>query len=569
MTRIDLPPKKTVGHLTLLRDPRTITPAEFNALSVEERLEIVRRAPDRKKYDLLIEAAKPAELLHRMPAQEAYLLVKEVGHDDAVELVAMASVEQLTTFVDLDSWEGDCLDGKSAYTWLEMLLEAGEAKVLETFRELDFELLVLMLQKQLRVLRTPGEIEDKDAREEAAQHWGGYEIEYPDSEQRKVLESLLGILLSNEEGIYRQLLDAVRWEPQALLEENVYHVRSGRLEDRGFPDPFEALAVYAWLDPEGFETPAKGKLPLESGEAGVSTFGLTLTGASPQGLLAEVLAGGLSQESSWELTFLLNKVMVAERIDVGDREQVEAISAEVYGLLNLALEHLSGGDVEKAAQFFADTYLEHLFRLGYSLTLQLQRRAKALCQSGVGPYLDGPFRALTESLGRRKPRYFTGLERTDRGGEKHFAELRELTLAAEWLERLEVQRRLFEERFPFTLPAPEVLDPQLEGCLPESAEDLTLSDFFLTALANRVLGRDFIPLPVPAAELPELHRKVVAEGRIAEALRAETAQWLDALEPGGAAFGDYCLELWQEEFGAVKAEELDPRYIGGLIVREG
>ena len=51
MNRIKLPQKKTVKHLTLLRDPRTITSREFNALSQVERLEMVRAAQGRRKLE--------------------------------------------------------------------------------------------------------------------------------------------------------------------------------------------------------------------------------------------------------------------------------------------------------------------------------------------------------------------------------------------------------------------------------------------------------------------------------------------------------------------------------------
>ena len=140
-----------------------------------------------------------------------------------------------------------------------------------------------------------------------------------------------------------------------------------------------------------------------------------------------------------------------------------------------------------------------------------------------------------------------------------------MTLAAGWLERLEGQRRLFEERFPFELPLPGDLD--LAGCAPDNAADLTLSDFFLTALANRLLGRAFVPRPLPQEELPTLHARLCRDGRLDPELRRETGHWLDSLEPGAAAFGDWCLDLWEHELCAVRPEELDPRFVSGVIVR--
>jgi len=243
---------------------------------------------------------------------------------------------------------------------------------------------------------------------------------------------------------------------------------------------------------------------------------------------------------------------------------VKTALERVYLYLNLALQHLASNDVEKAAHLMLENYLEDLFRLGFNLTLRLQRRSRELRKSAIAPYLDGPFRALIEALGHAKPLFFEGVVRADRGGERPFADLHEVHLAGQWLDRLEVQRALFETHFPFTLPAPQAMD--LDGCTPELPEELALSDFFLTALANRLMGRPFLPTPLAADELPGLHAKVCENGLVRKGLQEETEQWLESLVPGGAAFGAYCLELWQEEFCALAPEDLDPRYVGGLIL---
>ncbi len=564
MQNIELPPEKRVGHLKLLREPRRITSREFNALSPEERLDIIRRTHGRQRYNLLIEAEDAEALLQKMAAQEVYLLIKELGSEYAADLVLMADVEQFTTFFDLDCWQGDIFDGAKGLQWLSLLLEGGEEKILQTVRELDFELLVLLVKKHVKVLHGPEDIEDDDIRVEAVQRDGGYEIEYRDEESAKSIGMLLNTLLRGDGDFYQRLLEAVRWEQEALLEEEVYQWRRGRLLDQGFPDPFEAMAVYAPLSPERFVAEKQQKTSVLPGEKGVPP-GFYLTAARPGGILAEVLAGGIREEIAWELSYLINKVLIADRVDVGDVAQVQETSEAVYRYLNLALEQLSDGDSLKAAALFDEIYLEHLFRFGFSLTLHLRQHAEQIRKSPVGSYLDGPFRALVTALLHKKPRFFEGLSESDRGGERSFATLRDLTLTEEWLRRLEVQRRLFDGRLGFDLPTPQTID--LAGCYPEDAEDLTLTDFFLTALGNRILGRAFVPEPIPQTELSELHRRISHEGSLDETLRRETIRWLDSLEPGAGAFGGYCLDLWQEEFCHLRAADIDPRYGCGLIVR--
>jgi hypothetical protein len=564
MARFDLPREKKVKHLTLLRAPRRLTPREFNALTFAERLEMARSAQGRQKYDLLIEAQDAEELVRRLPAQELFILFKEMGAEDVPELLPLVTCEQFTTFLDLDCWQGDLLDGDQALYWLTLLVEAGEEAGLRMAVGIDFGLLVLTVKKFITITAAPGDMLDED--EAAARRFEGiYEVDYRDAASARIVGAFLDLIIRRERDFYMQLMEAVRWEPEVPLEEEVYGAHRDRLLDHGFPDPFEALGVYAWLDPDTFDPAQQRKLPLQPGEVGVEAPAFALASARPKDLLAEILAGGLDHDTCWELTFLINKVMSAERVDVGESSQVRETTEEVYRYLNLALEHLSGGDLGTASALFEDCYLEHLFRLGFSLTLQLQRRAKKLAAGPIGPYLDGPLRAFLDALRQRRPRFYEGIDAAERAGERPFANVHDLALAMTWLERLAGQRRLFEERFPFDLPAPGELD--LTGCAPADPADLTLSDFLLTALANRILGRAFVPRPVPQEELPALHARICREGKVDPELRRETGHWLDSLEPGASAFGDWCLDLWEQELCAASAEDLDPRFVSGVIIR--
>jgi len=525
MARIELPREKKVKHLTLLREPRRLTGKEFNALAFAERLEIVRTAQGRHKYDLLIEAQDAHEIVRRLPAQELFILFKEMGAEDVPELLPLVTEEQFTTFLDLDCWQGDLLDGDKALHWLTLLLEAGEDAGLRMAVGMDFGLLVLTVKKFITITAAPGDMVDED---EAAQRRleGIYDVDYRDAASARIIGAFLDIIFRRERDFYLHLMEAVRWESEALLEEEVYGAHRDRLLDHGFPDPFEALGVYAWLDPDTFDPAQQRKLPLQPGEIGVEAPAFAIAGARAKDLLAEILAGGLGHDTCWELTFLINKVMSAERVDVGESAQVREATEEVYRYLNMALEHLSGGDLGTASALFDDCYLEHLFRLGFSLTLQLQRQAKKLAAGRIGAYLDGPLRAFLNALQQRRPRFYEGIEAEERAGERPFANIHDLTLARNWLDRLAGQRRLFEERFPFDLPAAGELD--LADCSPDEPADLTLSDFFLTALANRILGRAFVPRPVPQEELPALHARICHEGKLDPELRRETGHWLDS-----------------------------------------
>jgi hypothetical protein len=565
MTKIELPGEKRKGHLTLLRRPRSLTPAEFNALTFEERLEMVRLAEGRAKYQMILEAADCGELVQALPAQDLFILIKDLGMEDVAELVSLASTDQVTAFIDLDSWDADRLEGEAALKWLvPMLAEGDEEKIGQSLREFDFSLLVLILRKFVTVEHGPEVLLDEDVQMEQAEREKIYQVSYRDSETAKLIGGLLDVLRRRDPDFYVHLLEAVRQELPSMLEEDVYRQRGHRLADVGFPDPFEALDLFAPLDPETFEPADFARFSDAPPVAGMAP-GFALTVGRPGNLLAEVLSAGISESSAWDLTFLLNRAMVADRVDVGDRTAIREELDLVYGCLNLALEHLCGADAEKAAGLFSRTYLVPLFRFGFSLTLSLQRRARTLRDSVIGPYLDGPYASLVATLSSARPRYFTGFEETMRIGTRPFADLSDVQRTGEWLAAVEVQHRLFVESFPFDLPAPQALD--LSGCQPEEANQVTLSDFFLTALANRLCGRSFLPEPFPVAELGRLLSLVSEDGRLTETLRRETLAWLESLQQGAAAFGEFCLEIWVTEFCPLDPRHLDARFVGGLIIR--
>jgi hypothetical protein len=170
-----------------------------------------------------------------------------------------------------------------------------------------------------------------------------------------------------------------------------------------------------------------------------------------------------------------------------------------------------------------------------------------------------------EILRRDRPGFYEGINEIDRTGERFFASQADLDAAHQWLAGIEAQQHFFLTLAPFSLPSAETFD--LHGCEPETFTDLTLSDLFLTALANRLLGNAFTPEPLPAASLAPLHQRVTVAGHLDAQLRAETIRRFDAEVAGLGSFVNWCLDLWAEGFCAVAVADLDPRYVEGLIVR--
>ncbi|MCA1796389.1 MAG: DUF6178 family protein [Geobacteraceae bacterium] len=458
------------------------------------------------------------------------------------------------------------MDPDQAQFWLYQLHQIDSDDTLRLVDELDFDMLVLLVKKQLRVVRGLEALDNDELEEPRLRPDQLYECEYRDPEQAKWLEGLLELLFSERQSVYLHLMEAVRHETELVFEEEVFHDRIARLSDFGFIETHEALKIRAWLDPEHFDPAAfiKDQTVFTSEYSGLSLPGFVMTVAQPRDLLADVMSNSLNEALCQELTYLLNRAMSADQVDVGNATEVQESLEDVYNYLNIALGYLAGTDVGRAIEIFEQVYLQALYRLGFSLTTVLQRRARVVLKSPAGPYLDGPDAALIAALNQSKPRFYSGVETTTRADVRAFRNYADVKAVSTELDAVEALLPLFGNAGLFNIPAPEELE--LEGCIPPQASEVTLSELFLTSIANKILGHEPTPEPIPAQELETLHQALHAEASFQE-LRNQTREWLTSLAPGSGTFVEFCFDLWEHEFYALKAENIKPHYIGGLLIR--
>lgn len=545
---------------TLLRQHALTLERYRNQIPFSAQLALVKSAQGRDKYELILESEDPERLVTALAPQDIFLLARSLGLEDVPELIRFMSAEQFGAMLDLDGWRDEELQPERLILWLTQLYDGGEERALTMLRELDFESLALIFSRLVRVVHGPEEIDDEEIRFEMVTRNGGYALEYAFPEHARVLAGLLDLLFHCDQELYLRLLEAVRWESGAILEEEGYRLHCQRLNELGIPAPHEAATVYARCVPETF-APATAKIPLGGIGQLVPSFSRDAAG---RGLLATVMAQAASAGLEWELACLTNKVMVANHVDVGESEQVRAALQEVAQTLDLALSHQCGGDLQAALELCRTRYLEELFRLGATLLAQRREQARRLLAAPDIIFLDGPYRACLDHLSQRPPRLCLPTA-AGRIVPKAIDSLADLATADEWLSRIATLFTLFSDHLPFPLPTDESLP--LDGCVPGTLAEVTFSDIFLTALANRLLGRDFTPEPIAAEELDELHRRIRRNGALADEIREQSFARLEEFLPGSGDFALWALEIWNDGLCAQSADELDPRHLDGLIVR--
>ena len=114
-------------------------------LELQERRRKILELPPEKALDRILDDPQPAALVHSFPEQDFYLLVNEIGPEDSLPLLSLATNKQWEHIVDLETWQKDRLDPKAVTRWLSLLLEADAKRFFRWFLEEKLEFIELLV----------------------------------------------------------------------------------------------------------------------------------------------------------------------------------------------------------------------------------------------------------------------------------------------------------------------------------------------------------------------------------------------------------------------------------------
>jgi hypothetical protein len=454
------------------------------------------RARRGRRAEALLEEPDAAQLIPQIPVQDLYYAIKEVGLADAYEVLALATPEQVRGFLDLDIWERDHLDETRMNEWLEALVEAGFEKLGATIEGLDPEVIALWLQRQAWVY----DLTIDEIPEDPQGHYYPTPDRFflvdvlPEGEAGKAFERVIEDLYRADLSLARRIMMGARWEMASDLEEHSYRWRTGRMADMGYAEYYDALSVYQFLDPASVQIDENTQQPPL--EQPVELPVQLAAALDEKSFFARALST-LTEKADIDrlqghLMVLLNRVMAADRVPPSDVEGARLSLERSVGYLAVSLEFLAKGDPARGGRALLTIALERVFRVGVSLTLQLQRLAEAVWKN-LGLLLDPPFDATVAALRQRRPQLADG---------KFFREVGQIRQAASALEEAAEAAALIYDGLG--VPASEAAARIAESAVPEEARFGTL---LRTLAAHLVLEQPPTLTPLSAPELAELHKK--------------------------------------------------------------
>ncbi|HZZ08873.1 MAG TPA: DUF6178 family protein [Candidatus Binataceae bacterium] len=572
----------------------SIRQEEFLSLPFKAKLEFLYGLPARQKRDLILSAPEAERLVQSFSPETLFYTVKEIGSADSGELLSLAVPEQIQGLFDLDCWTRDRPNLDRMREWIEALTEAGRQRMAEGLMGLDMEMLALLLRQYFRVHRLDDPLTAADVPSDRfLQFDEHYIIEFQHHDA--ILQPLVDFLeevFERDYTYFATLMEEIYWSVETELEEEAYQFRRARLNDRGFPDFFEAQDVFAYVNPHdflkiraGYTAPTRADLLRDDevvphqmapvlGDTDLSLFNTAL--------MAGFAAQGQRQLRS-EMALVSNQVLVASAVDFGDLEAVRVAVEMTHHYLNLGLENLAGGDLDNAIEHLRDTHLKLLFRLGVSLTIDLRKRAEQITAAlGLDParvkeisYLDSPYREALAGFLERRPRFFEGLSGSGSVAMRDFGAMRDVHLGHAVLDQIEAMRDLFQTLLAINIAA-SAFRAETAG------REIRLGQILITAFARAALDRKpdqrLTPAPIESSRLGELYMAIMTPGgrpaRLTEGFRRQVEAALAARVDSAtlarsAGFVASCLSVLEEDLAELDPRAIDPRFLRSLLIRRG
>ncbi len=357
--------------LELARRDRDAAREALRALPLEQQVAVVCETPLARRGEILDLLPAPEALVPLLPEAELCFTAKALGLSESGWLLEHASQEQLVACLDLDAWSGLAPDPERLDAWLEALADAGEETLVRAGRNLDGELLVLLLRARAEVFLKPSE-----------EGWspppGSHTLEGQfflrarrEGDDLSCLLQLLDALFREDYWLYFRLMQGATWELDSELEEWALRWRTDRLQELGFPPWEEAMQIYGFLRPEQRGEIPPGAEPLEVGAWRLPVWIPELPAApdARHAILRAAAELGTEERRAFFFAFvaLANKLAVADRLPLGDAESIPTAIEKAARVASLGLEQVAGANGLGELEVLRRVPVERLFRVGVSL----------------------------------------------------------------------------------------------------------------------------------------------------------------------------------------------------------
>jgi hypothetical protein len=334
--------------------------------------------PGSEILNRILDLENAGEVVRKIPHADFYWLIKKVGEDDALPLLKLASVEQWQFLLDLETWDRDRMDMAQAATWFGRLFQADPERVLTWLLGAGEMFTYFYFSGKIEV-----RIREKDEILEDPSFWSLDDIYYFrvfQGEEGDFMQEVLRRLAEKDYLRYQSLMMGLAGTLRDAVEEEIYRLRNVRIAETGFLPYEEAVSLYAFLSADSLKT-GKHFPPYPGPEGDPVPVPLApILHVNENSLFVKALKQAedpaLRDRIRLEFAGLCNQIIAADRLRVNDLEDLVRVCRKAAGYINAGLESLSGDNVERCGDYLLENPLQHLFRVGFSLALQVKWEAE-------------------------------------------------------------------------------------------------------------------------------------------------------------------------------------------------
>ncbi len=567
-----------------------------------ERNKILSMSPE-KALDAILDSPQALPLVHSFPEEDFYLLINDIGIEDSISLLNLASTRQWEYILDIDGWKKDRIELPSITKWFDFLLMADQRRLTNWVTDEKKILFEYYIFKNIEVFIREHDQDSSVFGDEFITLDDTYYIRFrnipveDDSEKEinekreEVICRLLELIAAKDHTTYQKLLHEASAVLTAEIEEEAFRLRNIRLSEKGFKPFYEAIEIYHPLTTDNFQNVSPKYVnndPKNTDYLPVSIYSNAIVKEDNLFTLSlkTVEDNDILQQIQVEFACLCNLIISADQKKINEREELKNIVKKACSFISIGLQRLTdendNDNPGRTAYFIQKHPLSHIFRLGFGTAIELKWRAekwinKSWFKEFGFPltFWDEYWTGILGGILLKKPLFFdnyrTGVPY------REFGTLEDISITGNELDHVIAMDHLFS-----------LLMVDVHIHVPYST--ITCNNLILTLWARNQLG---LPEIIDEIEINDfrhffndlLHIESTSENqsntvmkkkRIRISMKESFLNWLSEkscldnfqlTEKLGNTFERLFNEL-ENEYGSINEKNLDSRYINMFLIKE-
>lgn len=544
----------------------------------------------RQALDAILDHPQPQALIHSFAEEDLTFLIHDIGPDDAMDLIAMASDRQWEYILDVETWEKDRLNLTAVTEWMGRMIDADPRRFVRWMAAEKPQLMEYLLFHSIEVVirehdQDPSDFADGFITWDDVYYFRVADEKYaPDAtadfmgRHQDLIINMMHLLAEDDHVFYQETLLRSACVIPAETEEEAFRLRNFRLAEKGFLPFHEAVGVFQPINAKQLKK--RKKILREQADPDffapapihpASMMDDTRIFAQALKKIADFM---LLQQLQTEFAGVCNRLIGAESEPVRSRDQLKAIVNKACAWISMGLERLILGDpaggIEKTIEHIKAYPLIDLFRAGYGEIAALRQQAITWRKQSWFARNKLPFSFWGErrvgvigGLLLPRPRFYDPSPNGDLYRE--FETLADTLTARRTLDEVMEWDRLFSRL--------SVSGPALD-----QIRSIGFGPLVLTLWARHAIGLPVDPAPIPVSDFRPFFEDLWEPGQtppaIKDSRKAAMLKWLadtseqsevDISKVLGNALEDLFDEI-AENYGTVRPEDLDPRFISLFLL---